>query len=56
MEVGLAGEVVEEQPARDAGLGRDLVEREVLHGLFDELAQADADELAAAFLRGHAHP
>jgi hypothetical protein len=56
MEVGLAREIVEEQPARDAGLGRDLVEREVLHRALDELAQPDADELAAPVLRGHAHP
>jgi hypothetical protein len=48
---------VEEQAARDPRLGRDLVEREVLHGPLDELAQPDPDELATPIVRGtSAHP
>ena len=54
--VGLRGEVVEEQPARDPRLGRHLVERELLHRPVDELAQPDADELATPVLRRHPHP
>jgi hypothetical protein len=42
---------VEEQPSRDPRLGRDLVERQLLDGAFDELLQPDPDELPASIVR-----
>jgi hypothetical protein len=56
VEVGLGGEVVEEQAPGDARLGGDLVDREVVDRPVDELRQTDADQLAAPVLAGQPGP